>query len=267
MEQTDTQNRSLPVWGTIHEVWRLLHTDGKAMVRLVWPWLLGWFAVTIAFPVWEWLTPVPFSDMAIRQLTEQGVLIGAFLVTVPVSTVLMRWAVEGAQNRITVGARELSYVKYTVYMLFMVFAFGALAFIFVKMAIQFYYIPIILEIIILLYLLPRLSLSLVHAALGVVGFEFYEVWRVTGGNGWRLGVVVAVVSVPLVILSDVLPTITLFLQIQSGAVVILSAVINLVSDVLFMIVMPVTLGVIYRWLREFGPKDPDEPEPEACAPG
>ncbi|MBF0164779.1 MAG: hypothetical protein HQM01_09830, partial [Magnetococcales bacterium] len=132
-------NRALPVGGTVKEVWWLLRADGKAMVGLVWPWLMAWLVVETSSRGVAWLLPGPFSDKGLRDLLEMGSTIGAFLITVPVSTVLMRWAVEGSQSRVTVGARELLYVKYSIFLLLLIATFGALAFIFIKMAIPYYY--------------------------------------------------------------------------------------------------------------------------------
>ncbi|MBF0418523.1 MAG: hypothetical protein HQL86_09780, partial [Magnetococcales bacterium] len=133
------------------------------MMRLVWPWLVGWFVVALSSQLLAWVMPIPFADKGWRDALT-GVTFAAFLVAVPISTVLMRWAVEGAQSRVTVGARELAYVKYSMFLILLTIAFGALVFIFIKMAFPYFYVPVILIVILLVYLLARLCLSLVYAA-------------------------------------------------------------------------------------------------------
>ncbi|MBF0417879.1 MAG: hypothetical protein HQL86_06495, partial [Magnetococcales bacterium] len=72
---------------------------------------------------------------------------------------------------------------------------------------------------------------------------------------------------PFEMLRRVLPASMDFFKIESHGLEVLAFVTNLCVDCLMWIVVPVTLGLVYRWLREFGPEDTDEMEPEGIAPG
>ncbi|MBF0163561.1 MAG: hypothetical protein HQM01_03475 [Magnetococcales bacterium] len=250
----------LPIRAIIAESWRLPRSDGQALLRLIWPWLVTLLAarigVVVATGMPEWFV---FRQELQSLLRDGGLIVGLFALP-PLQTTLIRWTVSGPQQEVTLGRREVWFflIGSSAGLLFFLPAAIALTILILINA------PVnatawILPLLTLpmLPVVPRLMLAAAWAATGASRFDLLGAWGRTQGNGWRLVACGLGTSGPLLLwMFGLLAWHGMMAYPDSAQTTFIKVLLEVTVSIPLALVLSITLGLIHRHRPRMADPDP-----------